>query len=259
MFPIIQIGPLSLQATGLILIVGVWAGLSAVEYFAKKHHANAAAVSNLILLGLAAGIAGARLSYAAANIPAFSGNWGSLFSLTPTMLDPVGGFAVGLITSLIYAQRKRLDLWTTLDALTPGFAIFMMFAGIADLASGKAYGLPTTLPWGIDLWGEKRHPTQIYTSLAALVTLAVYFWQQRRSSRPRGILFLTWLSLTAIFRIFIKPFQADSLVWGHGFRAAQVAGWLVLAFALYLLGRRFREGAADPSGDATTQTVGGEQ
>ncbi|MHB0923300.1 MAG: prolipoprotein diacylglyceryl transferase [Bellilinea sp.] len=240
MLPVVQVGPLVLQTPGLILILGVWVALTAVDSFAKKNRMDANLISNLVLLMLAAGIIGARLSYAAANLPAFSGNWRSILSLTPTMLDPIGGLAAGLITGLIYGQRKHLNLWTTLDTLTPGLAIFMVFSGLADLASGEGLGVVTDLPWGITLWGEKRHPAQIYSIISALAIAAVFYWQQRKFPRSSGTLFLTWLSLTAFMRILLEPFRADGVVWAGGIRSAQIVALIILAAALILLGKRLR-------------------
>lgn len=259
MFPVLQIGPLTLQTAGLILILGLWAALTAVERFAKKKHQDPNTISNLTFIALAAGLIGARLSYAGANLGAFSGAWGSLFSLTPTMLDPLGGFAAGLIAALIYGQRKKLELWPTLDSLTPGFGILLIFMGLADLASGRAFGIPSSLPWGIDLGGETRHPTQVYASLTALAAVLVFSFQQRKPSRPAGILFLTWLSLTAFLRILLEPLRADSVIWGAGLRAAQLAGWLVLAIALVLLGRRLRNETVDRSPILDEGASGGER
>ena len=39
------------------------------------------------------------------------------------------------------------------------------------LLSGEAFGAPTSLPWGVPLFGAVRHPTQIYLALAALESL----------------------------------------------------------------------------------------
>lgn len=47
-----------------------------------------------------------------------------------------------------------------------------LFAGLAD----QTYGVPTRLPWGVDLGdGVSRHPVQIYESLAMLLFLVIYW------------------------------------------------------------------------------------
>jgi hypothetical protein len=45
-----------------------------------------------------------------------------------------------------------------LDALTPGLAVMMIALGLANLASGNAYGEPAQVPWSIFLWGEWQQP-----------------------------------------------------------------------------------------------------
>jgi len=65
-----------------------------------------------------------------------------------------------------------LPLWPALDALTPGLAAVMIAIGLAHIASGDAFGSPADLPWAIQLWGARRHPTQIYETLAAALIFA---------------------------------------------------------------------------------------
>jgi len=55
-----------------------------------------------------------------------------------------------------------------------------LFAGLAD----QTYGIPTSLPWGVDLGdGIARHPVQIYESLAMTAFLIVY-WRALSLGRP---------------------------------------------------------------------------
>ena len=241
MLPVIQIGPVVLQTPFLILIMGVWLGLTASERYARRQAYDANRLSDLVLIGLVAGLLGARLSYVALQPAAFDGNLLSILSPTPTMLDPLGGMVVGILTAVIYAQRKKLPLWQTLDALTPGLAVFFIALGIAHLASGEAFGAKTNLPWGINLWGETRHPAQIYEILGATASLVVVYRLHAAKHGPAGVFFLGWAALTAFTRIFLEAFRGDSLMWPGGLRPAQVGAWLVLAIVLILLGKRWQE------------------
>ena len=75
MFPTIRIGPLSLQAPGLMLLLSLWIGITLAEKSAKVYKVSAERLSNLIFIALLAGILGARLAYIAQFPQAFAGNW----------------------------------------------------------------------------------------------------------------------------------------------------------------------------------------
>jgi phosphatidylglycerol---prolipoprotein diacylglyceryl transferase len=77
-----------------------------------------------------------------------------------------GTIAVELTKLRIGVTRRTGDLFAI--PLAIGIAIGRigcLLAGVAD----DTYGLPTSLPWGIDLGdGVRRHPVQLYESVAML-------------------------------------------------------------------------------------------
>lgn len=232
MLPILQIGPLALQTPGLMYLLGLWLGLSLAEKFAPRRGIAADTLYNLVFTGLIAGILGARLGYVLQYPDAFLASPLSLVSPNPGLLDPFSGFAAALIAALVYGARKKLEVWNTLDALTPFFAVFMIGAALANAASGAGFGMETSLPWGIELWGAKRHPTQFYELGGAIVILLWLGRLSKRTDVPPGRLFLTFLALTAGARLFFEAFRGDSTLILDGIRAAQVVAWLVLSGAL---------------------------
>lgn len=247
MLPILQIGPFAVQTPGLILLLALWLGLNLAERHAARHNLHPETLYNLTFISLAAGLLGARLFYVAQNLPAFAADPAGLISLNPGLLDPAGGAAAGIIASLIYGQRKKLPLPPTLDALTPALAVLVIGTALANLASGVGFGLETSLPWGIELWGAKRHPTQVYEALAASAILLL-LWPgrgaiARRLSHP-GSQFLIFLALSALSRLTFDAFRADSPALANGWRLAQIQAWLLLALALWGLNRLARRKAA---------------
>lgn len=244
MLPVLQVGPFALQVPGLVFLLGLWLGLSLAERRAANYGVSPGELYNLAFLALIAGIFGARLTYLALFPAAFAASPLSLLSLNPGLLDPAGGAAAAGIAGLIYAQRKRLPGWRLLDALTPLLAVLLVAAGLANLASGNAFGAPTSLPWAIYLWGTWRHPTQVYELLAALLILGVLFWLPagRRLSANPGLTFLGFLALSSAARLFLEAFRGDSPLTIAGLRTPQLLAWLVLALALWGLGKRFERG-----------------
>ena len=240
MFPILNIGPLAIQVPGLFLLAGVWVALNLVEREAPRHKVSAADISNLILVGLVAGIVGARLWYAARFLSVYLDNPLSLFSLNPSTLATEEGLLTGLLAAFIYGQRKGLRLWPTLDVLAPGLGVFSIALGFSHLASGDAFGAPSTLPWAIDLWGEQRHPSQVYEILVAVLILAL-LWRIKGWKIFPGFVFLSWIGMSVLGRMFIEAFRGDSVIIFGALRSAQVVslGVLVLVMVgMHLLGRR---------------------
>jgi len=248
MFPVLQIAGLAIQTPGLILLIGVLLGLNLAERFAPRRGVDPSSIYNLVSIALIAGVIGARLSFAGQHWGAFSGNLLSLFSLNTGLLDPLGGIAIGLITTAIFMQRTKMALWPTLDALTPLLAVFALALAVSHIASGSAFGSPTDLPWAIFLWGADRHPAQIFETLAAAGILLV-LWPGRSAvhSLPTGKLFLYFVALTAAARVFLEFFRGDSVIIFGSFRLAQVAAWLILAICLWALSRKQFQPALQPS------------
>jgi prolipoprotein diacylglyceryltransferase len=152
------------------------------------------------------------------------------------LLDPIGGAAIAFISGVVYVDRKQIPVWSTLDALVPFLSVMWVAIGLSNLASGKAFGMATQLPWGIDLWGAHRHPTQVYQVLAGFVILG-FTWPRAKgvtsaSGRP-GETFMLFLILSAVAWMVVEAFRGDSSLLPGGLRTGQVIAWFVLSGGLW--------------------------
>ena len=220
-----------------ILTVGaLWIGLALAEKGAERHGISKEALNNLTFYGILAYVIGGRVLYVLANLSAFAPSPLSLFSPNPDLFAPTGALIAALLVGLIYGKRQNLPFWETLDALTPMFAVLAIGLSLAHLAAGTAYGSPTDLPWGIDLWNATRHPTQIYELIASLIIFGLLSF--RKSVALPGIHFLDFAALTAGAHLFLEAFRGDSMLVLGGFRLAQILACVMLAVALFLGERR---------------------
>ncbi|WP_299028258.1 prolipoprotein diacylglyceryl transferase family protein [uncultured Thermanaerothrix sp.] len=235
MFPVIQIGPLSLQTHGVIFLLGLWLALWVTERFDSSRSHSFGIYYDLALVALGAGILGARLGYAAKNVTVFLKTPLALITPTPQMLDLSTGIIFASLAALIYGGRRGLKLWPTLDQLTLSASVFAVALHLADLASGNAYGSPAAVPWCIPLWGDCRHPTQLYALLLALGITSTIL-RSTRERWPTGLRFWTFLALTALARLIIEPFRGDSTAWLF-FRQPQIIAWILLAISLHQMGQ----------------------
>jgi len=217
----------------ILIVASLWIGLALAERLTERHGVSKDSLNNLTFYSILAYVIGGRVLYTLTNLSAFAPNPLSIFSPNPDLFDPIGAFVSALLIALIYGRRQNLPFLGTLDALTPIFAILAIGLSLAHLAAGTAFGSPTDLPWGIELWNAARHPTQIYELIAALIICGLLWF--RRSEVPPGVLFLKFTALTAGTRLFLEAFRADSTLMLGGFRLAQVVAWIVLAVALFTI------------------------
>ena len=223
----------------ILLVAAMWLGLALAEKRTDRHSVSKESLNNIVFNSIIGYIVGGRLLFVLSNLSAFTKSPLSLFSINVDLFDPPGALVVALLVGFIYGYRQKLPLWETFDALTPFFATLAVGLSLSHLAAGTAFGSPTTLPWAIDLWNAKRHPSQIYELIASLVIFGI-LWFQKSEARP-GILFLTFTAWTAGSRLFLEAFRGDStLVFGE-FRLAQVVAWVVLLSSLVQLGQMSRK------------------
>ncbi len=240
MLPILQIGPLAIPTPGVLMLIGLWIGLSLSEKLARiEQKVDPDRIYTLALTALATGLLGARLFYVARSPAIFFQHPLNLISPNTAMLDAGGGAVCAGIAALVYLQRRKMSLWDTLDAFTPFFSGMAIVIGLAHFASGEAFGAPARLPWSIHLWGAYRHPTQLYETLFA-VWIAFLVWPRQRSNSIPGLRFLSFAAWSAIARILVETFRGDSATLFGTVRTAQILAWLVLAICLGLMGSKFR-------------------
>jgi phosphatidylglycerol:prolipoprotein diacylglycerol transferase len=175
-------------------------------------------------------VLGGRILFVLEHLQVFMKSPVGIFSPNTDLFDPVGALGTALLIGFIYGQRQKLPLWNTLDALTPLFATLAIGLHLSHLAAGTAFGSPTDLPWGIELWNAVRHPAQVYELIASLL-IFTFIWF-RKSGSPAGSDFLWFTALTAGSRLFLEAFRGDSTLVLSEIRSAQLIAWLVLAAAL---------------------------
>lgn len=222
----------------ILLVVAAWLGLTLAERRTERHGISKDDLNNITFYGLIAFVIGGRVSYILQNLPAFTKNPLDIISINPDLFDLFGALTAAVIVAYIYGQRRQLSSWNVLDALTLFFAVLAAGLGLSHLAAGSAFGTPTELPWGIELWNATRHPTQIYDTIASLLILGL-LWLFKPIPR-RGVTFLLFATLTALTQLLLQTFRANSTLILDGLRQEQILAWLVLAICFFLLESRLQ-------------------
>lgn len=128
--------------------------------------------------------------------PAF---WASGKSIVGALLGGLAG--VEIAKGLAGITRRTGDAFVV--PLCVGLAIGRVGCYLSGL-DDDAYGIATTLPWGVDFGDGPRHPTQLYEIAFALGFLTLVPMLRARLPRA-GDLFRVWLVAYFAFR-FLEEF-----------------------------------------------------
>lgn len=116
-----------------------------------------------------------------------------------------GMIAVEWVKYRLGVRRSTGDLYAI--PLAVGIAIGRIGCFLSGLTDAT-HGLPTSLPWGVDLGdGIPRHPVQIY-EMMFLLALAAWLWRLSKRPHRNGQLFSTFMIAYLAFRLVedsLKP------------------------------------------------------
>jgi phosphatidylglycerol---prolipoprotein diacylglyceryl transferase len=212
---------LALSAVAYTVAYGV--GIALFVWAARRRSLAADDVRGLVVAALLGGLIGATvLQLIAGGTPG------------KTIL---GGIAGGWIAVLL--AKRELGVRRPLgDAFAFAIAGGEAVGRLGCFFAGCCYGKVANVPWAVYDHGAPRHPTQLYSALAALATLAVIAALDRRRALPENGVFYVQGALFCALR-FAVEFYRDVPAYG-GFSVAQyacAAGFAFFAWKLLALPR----------------------
>lgn len=247
-----QLGPFPVSSFGVFLLLAFVVGIVVLRSRTKGLGWDAGEVLDLSLYTIIGGVVGARIGYVLVNLPDFAGDPARVVTIWKDAgLSFYGALAGGTLVAWLYGRAHRWGLGSLADAAAPSLALGYAIAMIGTLLYGLNYGRPSTVPWAVTLFGQPRHPTQLYLMVVSLVIFALLMW---RETAPRGTgrLFWEFLLLYAIGRTVIETFMDSPRVLGP-LTLAQVASIVAAVLSVVMWLRVGRGGVeaehAAPSGD----------
>lgn len=192
-------------------------------------------VSLWVLVG---GIGGARLFYVVqyrdsvfAGKSTFAEYALALINLREGGLVLYGGVIVALGAYLLFCYRRKLNVLLMTDVVIPSFFIGLAFGRLGCFMNGCCYGDRCELPWAItfplgsvpdmalvnrgfvqagDLFTLQLHPSQLYSSLNALILALLthfYFKVRHRDGAVLGLALVTY----PVTRFLIEYLRGDEM------------------------------------------------
>ena len=219
-----KIGGFSIYSYGVMLALGIAAAVVGMRSLFKERGYPEEKLYDLALIAVISGIIGSRLFYIVFYAwDAFLQNPLLFFKLWQGGLVFYGSLLGGLVGGLIYLAVQKMPFWEVADMAAPYFALAYAIGRIGCFLNGCCYGKATAVPWGVVfpvVDGLPRHPTQLYSSVAAL-GLFVFLSRLYRRRRFPGQVFTCYLGGYAVVRFVIEFWRENLILWA-GLTVGQV-------------------------------------
>ncbi len=217
---------------GVLVVLGIMAAAWISEKELARRGGKSDWIWDGLLWVLPAAIIGARVWYVLNDIlgggRTYLDNPVNIIRITDGGLHIFGALAFGAAAAILFARRKKVDLWLLADSVAPALLIGQAIARPANYINQELYGPPSSLPWGISIDAAHRippfndlslyplettrfHPTFLYEIIWNVLVAVLILWLVRRYKdkiKP-GAVIAAWLMFAGIGRFFIEFFRPD--------------------------------------------------
>jgi len=210
---IAKFGSLQLTWHGIFTAVGIAAGVYLGAWLGRRQGITEDDAYSVALVGVPAGIIGARAMYVLENHARFSGHWVDVLRINEGGITVYGAVIGGVIGAVAYGLIRKLPITRGLDAAGFGLLLGMGVGRIGDLINGEHWADQTDLPWAFRYTnpntlgeiGKAVHPTAGgYELLGDLIILGLLVFVFRRFVRTPGWVFCIYVGLYGAMRFALS-------------------------------------------------------
>jgi phosphatidylglycerol:prolipoprotein diacylglycerol transferase len=249
---LIEIGSITIRWYGVMIAAACIVGIWVARKEAKRKGFDKNIIQDFSLYAIMGAIIGARFYYV------IFGDWSrflenplTFFAIWQGGLAIHGGILGGLLVGVFYARKHHISFLKLADTFAPSLILGQAIGRIGCFLNGDAHGYPTSMPWGMVyppespagqmFPGQAIHPTQLYEMILNLIIFSI-LWKARKKMKVDGHIFLLYVMLYSIIRIFVEHFRADKLTYLSQISAAQSMGILgvilSISFMLYFKSKK---------------------
>ncbi|MBI4599626.1 prolipoprotein diacylglyceryl transferase [Candidatus Uhrbacteria bacterium] len=241
------LGSTRISMYGVLISLGFLAAYSATLILARRSIVSYH-IDRMLLWAVIPAIFFARALFVAYHLDYFFVHPGEMIAVWQGGWVWHGALFGGLFGIFLYSRKNKISLLSLLDICAPGVALGQAIGRWGNFFNQEAYGLPTSVPWGIPIDEAHRlpgfeqfslfHPTFLYESffdVLLFISLAVFTLKRldpglRRddkeredstTQKPAALIFFLYLILYSLGRFGIEFLRIDIVPLALGLRAPQ--------------------------------------
>ena len=210
---ILTIGKFTIHGYGLMIAIGILAGLFIAEKRAKDRGMNSDVLYTMMPVCVIFGFLSAKLLFCIVEFKSLIENPKSV--LMGNGFVVYGGIIGGILAGYLFCKWKKLDFISYFDIFMPSVALAQGFGRIGCFLAGCCYGRETDSFLGITFTnsdfapnGVKLLPTQLFSS-AGMFLIAVILFLYARKERTKGCVSALYLILYSFGRFFMEFLRND--------------------------------------------------
>ena len=231
----ISIFGFSIAYYGIVIVTGMMIAIWIAQREAKRTGQNPEQYLDLAMIGIAAGILGARIYYVIFAWDYYKDDLLSIFNIRQGGLAIYGGIIGACIAVVIYSRKKKQNFSLLMDTASMSIVFGEIMGRWGNFFNREAFGDYTNNLFAMQLpvsavraneitqkmWDHvvtvngveyiQVHPTFLYESLWNVGVLLFLFWFRKRK-KFNGEVFLMYLIGYGLGRIWIEGLRTDQLL-----------------------------------------------
>lgn len=264
-----SIGGISFAYYGLIIGIGMIAGLLVAQSDAKRRGQNPDLYLDFALYGIIFSILGARLYYVIFQWGYYKDHLTEILNLRKGGLAIYGGVIAAVITLVIFTKKRGVSFYSMADSACIGLVTGQMIGRWGNFVNCEAFGGYTDSLFAMrmkqsivnenmisqDLLNHlitengvsyiQVHPTFLYESMWNLGLLLFMLWYRKRKTFTGEMLWI-YLAGYGIGRAWIEGLRTDQLlIPGTSLAVSQLLSVVVAAAAFLVLWRNHGKGVQE--------------
>jgi len=259
-----KLGPISIYWYGVIIATGVLLAIWLAMRESDRRGLNKDYILDLVMFAIPIAIISARIYYVIFEWDQYKGGpWWKVFAVWEGGIAIHGALIGAVLTAIVFARVKKLNFWQIADITAPSIIIGQAIGRWGNFMNQEAHGgpisqstydsfhqyLPDFIMNQMCIGGTLYHPTFLYESFWNILVF-IGLLLLRKYNPLRGEMFLSYIIMYSVGRIFIEGMRTDSLFLGP-IKQAQLLSILLIIGAIILIIYRRKSDKVDRKYDGS--------